>query len=174
MRRDLAYLVSEGYAGSLPAGTIPIAIDPHENLLLLSVADAGDTRIWFWDRECRGLDAQIDAMVMDLEEEGEDTLELDENQILRCWEALFPERVLPAAGNAPAGFTNVYAVADSFATFLATSIRRPPREQGPLEAFSDGVIAILITIMVLELQVPHGTDWAALRPLRAGVPRPTC
>jgi uncharacterized membrane protein len=34
-----------------------------------------------------------------------------------------------------------------------------------LEAFSDGVIAILITIMVLELQVPHGTDIAALRPL---------
>ena len=34
-----------------------------------------------------------------------------------------------------------------------------------LEAFSDGVIAILITIMVLELKVPHGTDGAALRPL---------
>jgi TMEM175 potassium channel family protein len=34
-----------------------------------------------------------------------------------------------------------------------------------LEAFSDGVIAILITIMVLELKVPHGTDWAALAPL---------
>jgi uncharacterized membrane protein len=33
-----------------------------------------------------------------------------------------------------------------------------------LEAFSDGVIAILITIMVLELKVPHGADWAALRP----------
>lgn len=31
-----------------------------------------------------------------------------------------------------------------------------------LEAFSDGVIAILITIMVLELKVPHGTSWEAL------------
>ena len=31
-----------------------------------------------------------------------------------------------------------------------------------LEAFSDGVFAILITIMVLELKVPHGSDWAAL------------
>jgi len=31
-----------------------------------------------------------------------------------------------------------------------------------LEAFSDGVIAILITIMVLELKVPHGGDWHAL------------
>ncbi|HTF57378.1 MAG TPA: TMEM175 family protein [Planctomycetota bacterium] len=37
--------------------------------------------------------------------------------------------------------------------------------KGRLEAFSDGVIAILITIMVLELKVPHGDDWAALRPL---------
>jgi uncharacterized membrane protein len=34
-----------------------------------------------------------------------------------------------------------------------------------LEAFSDGVIAILITIMVLELKVPHGTDWSALEDL---------
>jgi len=34
-----------------------------------------------------------------------------------------------------------------------------------LEAFSDGVLAIIITIMVLELKVPHGTDAAALAPL---------
>ena len=34
-----------------------------------------------------------------------------------------------------------------------------------LEAFSDGVIAILITIMVLELKIPHGADLEALRPL---------
>jgi uncharacterized membrane protein len=30
-------------------------------------------------------------------------------------------------------------------------------------AFSDGVIAIIITIMVLDLKVPHGADWATLR-----------
>lgn len=36
-----------------------------------------------------------------------------------------------------------------------------------LEAFSDGVIAILITIMVLELKTPHEATWAALRPLMA-------
>jgi len=34
-----------------------------------------------------------------------------------------------------------------------------------LEAFSDGVIAIIITIMVLELKVPHTADLAALKPL---------
>ncbi len=38
-------------------------------------------------------------------------------------------------------------------------------QKNRLEAFSDGVIAIIITIMVLELKVPHGVDLAALKPL---------
>ena len=37
--------------------------------------------------------------------------------------------------------------------------------KGRVEAFSDGVIAIIITIMVLELKAPHGDDWAALTKL---------
>ncbi len=37
--------------------------------------------------------------------------------------------------------------------------------KGRLEAFSDGVIAVIITIMVLEMKVPHGTDIAALLPV---------
>ncbi len=37
--------------------------------------------------------------------------------------------------------------------------------KGRLEAFSDGVIAILITIMVLEFRIPAGTGWTDLRPL---------
>ncbi|TMH43660.1 MAG: DUF1211 domain-containing protein [Betaproteobacteria bacterium] len=39
--------------------------------------------------------------------------------------------------------------------------------KGRLEAFSDGVIAVIITIMVLELKVPHGAEAAALAPLAA-------
>ena len=34
-----------------------------------------------------------------------------------------------------------------------------------MEAFSDGVLAIVITIMVLKMKVPHGTDWSALAPM---------
>jgi uncharacterized membrane protein len=37
--------------------------------------------------------------------------------------------------------------------------------KGRLEAFSDGVIAIIITIMVLELRIPHGASLAELKPL---------
>jgi uncharacterized membrane protein len=37
--------------------------------------------------------------------------------------------------------------------------------KGRLEAFSDGVLAVIITIMVLELKVPHSADAAALAPL---------
>ena len=36
-----------------------------------------------------------------------------------------------------------------------------------LEAFSDGVIAILITIMVLELKVPHDANWTGLNKMQA-------
>ena len=38
-------------------------------------------------------------------------------------------------------------------------------KKGRLEAFSDGMIAIINTIMVLELKIPHGADWASLRPI---------
>lgn len=37
--------------------------------------------------------------------------------------------------------------------------------KGRLEAFSDGVIAVIITIMVLEMKAPHGHAWADLEPL---------
>lgn len=39
---------------------------------------------------------------------------------------------------------------------------RDMMSKGRLEAFSDGVIAIIITIMVLEIKAPHGSDWDAV------------
>jgi uncharacterized membrane protein len=56
------------------------------------------------------------------------------------------------------------AVLDT-ATAISTEDRGPTMGKNRLEAFSDGVIAIIITIMVLELKVPHGGDLAALVPL---------
>ncbi len=41
--------------------------------------------------------------------------------------------------------------------------------KGRLEAFSDGVIAVIITVMVLELKAPRGVDIAALAPLLPGL-----
>ncbi len=38
-------------------------------------------------------------------------------------------------------------------------------EKTRMEAFSDGVIAIIITIMVLEMKAPEGTDWVNVKPL---------
>jgi len=40
-----------------------------------------------------------------------------------------------------------------------------PMQKGRLEAFSDGVIAIILTIMVLEMKVPHGDNLDSLKPL---------
>ncbi|MGH8363099.1 MAG: TMEM175 family protein, partial [Gammaproteobacteria bacterium] len=37
--------------------------------------------------------------------------------------------------------------------------------KGRMEAFSDGVLAVIITIMVLEMKVPHGVSVAALAPV---------
>jgi uncharacterized membrane protein len=41
----------------------------------------------------------------------------------------------------------------------------PIMVKGRMEAFSDGVLAIVITIMVLEMKVPHGAGWDKLEPL---------
>lgn len=48
-------------------------------------------------------------------------------------------------------------------------IKREEITADRLEAFSDGVLAIIITVMVLELKTPDGTDWAALKPVLPGL-----
>jgi hypothetical protein len=118
IRRDLAFLISEGQAGVLPEGTVPIATDACGNLVLLGTTGSARDRVWLWDRECRGLDDLIDNMVGELEAEGIEIVDDDEHQIIRLWESMFPER-----RTRPLGFSNVYAVADSFADFLG-SLRR--------------------------------------------------
>jgi uncharacterized membrane protein len=58
---------------------------------------------------------------------------------------------------------------DDIASFLLIAARFDTRNRtmgkGRIEAFSDGVIAIIITIMVLEIHVPEGFELAALRPV---------
>jgi len=49
--------------------------------------------------------------------------------------------------------------------FTQVLTERLHMSKGRLEAFSDGVIAIIITIMVLEMKVPQGANLDALRPL---------
>src|SRR5262249_12496685 len=115
IRRDLGFLVSEAYEGGFPEGTIPIATDGRENAVLLGVTGAGRDRVWFWDRECRGLDQVIDEMVRALERDGVEIVDEDERQIIARWDAAFPQR-----RTRPRGFTGVYAVADTFAGFVAS------------------------------------------------------
>ena len=47
----------------------------------------------------------------------------------------------------------------------SSALRRARWARVELEAFSDGVIAIIITIMVLEMKVPYGENLRALLPL---------
>jgi uncharacterized membrane protein len=62
---------------------------------------------------------------------------------------------LPGQWRCPCGVSTVIGFAE-----VAERVSK-----GRLEAFSDGVIAILITIMVLEFKIPRGTTWEVLRPL---------
>src|ERR1022692_2142709 len=77
-----------------------------------------------------------------------------------------PRAGLPLTGNrggAPGGHGACVA-ADAALVVLARGCA-PIMHKNRLEAFSDGVLAIIITIMVLELKVPRGAGIEALKPL---------
>ena len=57
------------------------------------------------------------------------------------------------------------AKGDTKQSAIRTSKENPVMGKGRLEAFSDGVLAIILTIMVLELKVPSGGSFAALKPI---------
>jgi hypothetical protein len=120
LARDLGFLTTDTYAELIPNDTIPIGSDSLGNLILLTVSGPDRDRIWFWDRECVGLDGKIDEMIADLEAQGIDTIDLDELNVIRQWESTFPER-----SARPAGFANIYAVADSFVAFLQSLYPAP-------------------------------------------------
>jgi uncharacterized membrane protein len=71
-----------------------------------------------------------------------------------------PPQLSTAAPSAPGGAT-VARLLKWLGRGFARTIRA--MEPARLEAFTDGVVAIIITIMVLEIRVPHGSDLAALQ-----------
>jgi len=111
---DIVYKTMETYAGRIPDETIPIADDPGGNLILLGFEGAATDKVWFWDHEHRELDAgEFEKIIADIEAKGVDASALDEHEIIRQWEQLFPEK-----RKKPARYGNMYAIADSFMEFL--------------------------------------------------------
>jgi len=58
-----------------------------------------------------------------------------------------------------------FLIRNIYNSYFVSSLNINMITKGRLEAFSDGVIAIIITIMVLELKVPHDASLGALQPL---------
>ena len=79
---------------------------------------------------------------------------------------VYPSRLLGRRGAADTG-TAIRSTRRRRCWCAGGSFRRAGTESGQnrLEAFSDGVLAIIITIMVLEMKVPHGTTWKRSRRL---------
>lgn len=76
--------------------------------------------------------------------------------------AIGPKRTSPCVGIGSFYIPSGCKIANLSRGWAAGAVRSHKMGKDRLAAFSDGVIAIIITIMVLELKVPHGADWKVL------------
>lgn len=70
-----------------------------------------------------------------------------------------------AAARSPGPLLFCLHIQDASTRWYKCTMRPKPPAPERLAAFSDGVIAVIITVMVLELKAPHGANWHALFPL---------
>ncbi|MDJ0708551.1 MAG: SMI1/KNR4 family protein [Leptolyngbyaceae cyanobacterium MO_188.B28] len=112
--QDIVNLTMQTYAGRIPDETIPIGSDAGGNLILLGFDALVENQVFFWDHKHRELDGgRLADMATELESKGIDTCQLDAHSLIWHWEQTFPEQLVK-----PAGYSNVYAVANNFMEFL--------------------------------------------------------
>lgn len=111
--KNITDIYTDTYAEQIPPGTLPIALDPNGNIVLLTVTSPGQGKVWVWDHEYRDLAPRLDEIRSAVQSKGVNVQKLDDYTLYSEWERLFPEKL-----KKPAGYQNVYAVANSFTEFI--------------------------------------------------------